>query len=145
MSVEVFLEKKMGVFKWLVVLIGCMAAGAITSLYLVGYQQKQAAIAFWGDQYQPHDGEENAKIDWGFIGNIMIPQGGPLIATEVVQSCSDTPLPMVPMRIEPDGDLYLLCGLGPRTYETLFDINAVEDEGFRNSLKDAIKQLHLKK
>ena len=46
MSVEVFVEK-MGVFKWLVVLIGCMAA-AITSLYLVGYQQKQAAIAFWG-------------------------------------------------------------------------------------------------
>lgn len=47
MSVEVLLEKKMGVFKWLVVLIGCMAAGVITSLYLVGYQQKQAAIAFW--------------------------------------------------------------------------------------------------
>ncbi|HAT2580671.1 TPA: hypothetical protein I8273_004724 [Aeromonas hydrophila] len=132
-------------FKWLLVHIGCIVAAAITSLYLTGYQQQQAAIAFWGDQYRPHEREENVKIDWGFIGNIMIPQGGPLISTEVIQSCSDTPLPMVPMRVEPDGDLYLLCGIGFRTYETLFDLNSVENEEFRNSLKDAIRQFNLSK
>lgn len=43
-------------------------------IYYAGKQHQQAAINFWGEQYQPD--AISTQIDWGFIGNWVIPRGG---------------------------------------------------------------------
>lgn len=47
-------------------------------IYYAGKQHQQAAINFWGEQYQPD--AISTQIDWGFIGNWVIPRGGPIIS-----------------------------------------------------------------
>lgn len=108
------------------------------SLYMVGQQHEQAAINFWGEQYQPEEGG-NTKIDWGLIGNLVIPHGGPLISPEAAGVCADTPLPVVPLRMDRDGHGYVLCGIGPHSVATSFDVKDIQDVELRAAVEKAAK------
>lgn len=101
------IAKKIAMF----VLVGfaLALATAAFSIFLTGKQHQAAAIAFWGDLYQP---TENRMMDFGLIGNMFLPAGGPLLDTEFSEACEDTPLPMVPVRIGPYRAVEVLCGLG---------------------------------
>lgn len=52
-------------------------------IYYVGKQHQQAAIDFWGEQYQPD--AISTQIDWGFIGNLVIPRGGQLFLRALLE------------------------------------------------------------
>ncbi|WP_244053624.1 hypothetical protein [Aeromonas caviae] len=107
-------------------------------IYYAGKQHQQAAIDFWGEQYQPD--AISAQIDWGFIGNLVIPRGGPIISPSIAGVCPNTPLPVVPLKIGPDGRSYVLCGIGSEAVATSFDVNAIEDEEMRKTLKTMFEE-----
>lgn len=107
-----------------------------------GMQYQKAAEHFWGDQYQPE--KSNSSISWGsdirgIILDFMIPNGGPLISTQIEGICPSTPLPVVPLTINSDGTGYVLCGMGNDTIATGFDVNDIEDKGLREALRKALK------
>ncbi|HHH2824280.1 MULTISPECIES: hypothetical protein [Enterobacteriaceae] len=52
-------------------------------IYYAGKQHQQAAINFWGEQYQPD--AISTQIDWGFIGNWVIPRGGQLFLRALLE------------------------------------------------------------
>ncbi|BBK14881.1 hypothetical protein OIPHN330_57420 (plasmid) [Citrobacter freundii] len=107
-------------------------------IYYAGKQHQQAAINFWGEQYQPD--AISTQIDWGFIGNWVIPRGGPIISPGIAGVCPNTPLPVVPLKIGPDGRGYVLCGIGSDAVATSFDVNDIQDEEIRNTLKTMFEE-----
>ena len=107
-----------------------------------GMQYQKAAEHFWGDQYQPE--KSNSSISWGsgvkgFILDFIIPDGGPLISTQIAGLCPSTPLPVVPLSFNSDGTGYVLCGIGTKTIVTAFNVNDIEDEGLMDALRNAFK------
>lgn len=111
-------------------------------IYHAGKQYQQEAINFWGEQYQPD--AISTQIDWGFIGNRVIPRGGPIISPEFAGVCPNTPLPVVPLKIGPDGRGYVLCGIASNAVATSFDVNDIQDEELRNTLKKMFEEEYKK-
>lgn len=108
------------------------------SLYMVGQQHKEAAIQFWGDEYAPQSG---ANADWGFIGNLVMPEGGPMISPTHAGVCHDTPLPLVPIKVNSQGKGQVLCGIGNDSMVMGFDVNRISDSDLRDHLKDALADI----
>lgn len=107
-------------------------AAVLFSVSKTGKEHRAAAIEFWGGLYKPE--EDSLELDWGFIGNMLRPAGGPLMDTELTEACEGTPLPMVPVRIGEGRAIEALCGLGRDTaVRTVY----FEGEG-RQALGDAI-------
>jgi hypothetical protein len=111
---------------------------ATFSVFRVGYQHQQAAEQFWGDDYSPED-EDAVKVDWGFVGNIVIPKGGPLIASDVTGLCTETPLPMVPIKVSADGTSRVLCGIGSKAKPVEFDVANIPDRNVRDVVAEALR------
>lgn len=105
------------------------------AVYRVGHQHQEAAITFWGDQYAPE--EDAGNVDWGFVGNIVIPTGGPMVATDIA-GCTDTPLPMVPIKVNSDGKGQVLCGVGTDAIVTGFDVERIQDDDLRKAMTEVL-------
>lgn len=105
------------------------------SLYTIGQQHKQAAIQFWGDQYDP---QPHSQTDWGFIGNFVMPEGGPMISPSHAGVCPDTPLPLVPIKVNSEGKGQVLCGIGSDSMVMGFDVDRISDSSLRKHLKAAL-------
>lgn len=113
---------------------GLFVVGTCLIAY-VGHQHQKAAIAFWGDDYNP---EDNGQIDWGLLGNRFIPRGGPIIAREFFSLCDETPLPVVPVKLSPDGTGHVLCGLGTDSTVEPFSLDDIEDEQLRKAMRESL-------
>lgn len=120
---------------FLALLAGTVMAMSI-GIYMVGKDHKAAAVAFWGDTYDASD--NSVKVDWGFIGNLIMPRGGPMVSPEAAGVCLDTPLPLVPIKVSADGRGQVLCGLGSNSMVMGFDVNKIDDAQFREAFKEAI-------
>jgi hypothetical protein len=46
----------------------------------------------------------------------------------------------VPLKIGPDGRSYVLCGIGSEAVATSFDVNAIEDEEMRKTLRTMFEE-----
>ncbi|TBW57418.1 hypothetical protein EZI54_07100 [Marinobacter halodurans] len=108
----------------------------LISFYMQARAYKSAAIDFWGDLYNP---DEKQVIDWGLIGNLVIPKGGPIISRDYAGICPDTELPVVPIRYDASGRIQVLCGFGSDTIVMGFNLEH-QDEQFKSVLRDAIKE-----
>ncbi|MDV5545273.1 hypothetical protein [Klebsiella pneumoniae] len=106
-------------------------------IYYAGKQHQQAAINFWGEQHQPD--AISTQIDWGFIGNWVIPRGGQLFLRHC-WSVSQYTTSVVPLKTGPDGRGYVLCGIGSEAVVTSFDVNDIRDEEIRNTLKTMFEE-----
>lgn len=73
------------------------------------------------------------------ISPIKIPDGGPVIAPQIAAVCPDTPLPVVPLRVESNGKLAVLCGIGDDAIISNFKIENVQDQETRELLAKALK------
>lgn len=107
------------------------------SLHYLAHLHQKAAEDFWGDEYDSND--SNDAIDYGYVGNLMMPEGGPLIATSLSGVCLDTPLPMVPVKLDRRGKGQVLCGIGSDSIVNGFDIEDIKDSSLRDALKRAIE------
>lgn len=119
------------------VLVG-FALITVFAVYRVGHQHQEAAVVFWGDLYVPE--EDSHRVDWGFVGNIVVPQGGPMIATGIAGVCEETPLPMVPIKVSSNGKGKVLCGVGTESLEIEFDVESIEDQDLRKAVVEVIDQ-----
>src|SRR5690606_7889542 len=77
-------------------------------------------------------------VDWGIIGNLFMPKGGPMISPEFLGLCQGNPLPMVPFKIITETKAQVLCGLGSNVSVVGLDISDIEDESLRNALAEMI-------
>lgn len=118
----------------LLAVVTTFALVTVFAVFRVGHQHQEAAISFWGDQYTPEDA---GNVDWGFVGNIVIPSGGPMIATEIA-GCTDTPLPMVPIKVNKNGKGQVLCGIGADAIVTGFDVEHIQDVKLRDAVIEVI-------
>jgi hypothetical protein len=106
----------------------------------LGYQAKaykQAAIGFWGEQYDPSENER--MISFGGVLNYLMPTGGPMIGTSIPGVCPDTPLPMVPIKVNALGEGQVLCGFGSDTIVMGFNVDGIEDPDLREALRQIIR------
>lgn len=110
----------------------------LASLHYIASLHQTAAEHFWGEDYDP--ARDNAAIDYGYLVNLMMPEGGPLIATSIVQVCFDTPLPMVPIKLNPEGKGQVLCGIGPDSIVSGFKLENIEDEEIREAIKRIVSE-----
>lgn len=104
-----------------------LAAGGILILfvvYLPAQEHQKQAESFWGVLYAPD--KSGSSLRWGMALNFVMPEGGPLLSTLYATPCSETPLPMVPVRPGPHDTLEVLCGFGQDAHaRTLY----LEEEG----------------
>lgn len=121
----------------IVFIVAGLLVATLAGFVFAGMQHQAAAKAFWGSEYNPTD---HAQVRWGFPANFFMPSGGPMIATSLAPSCSDTPLPMVPVKFNADGSGQVLCGIGRRTMAMGFNVSQIDDRDLRNYILDAIAQ-----
>jgi hypothetical protein len=119
----------------LLAVVATFALVTVFAVFRVGHQHQEAAIAFWGDQYAPD--EDAGSMDWGFVGNVVIPKGGPMIATDIA-GCTDTPLPMVPIKVNGEGKGQVLCGVGSDAIVTGFDVENIQDAELRDAVIEVL-------
>ncbi|MCV7833527.1 hypothetical protein ODQ96_25385 [Escherichia coli] len=62
------------------------------------------------------------------------------ISPGIAGVCPNTPLPVVPLKTGPDGRGYVLCGIGSEAVATSFDVNDIQDEEIRNTLKTMFEE-----
>ena len=106
-------------------------------LFLVANLHQGASETFWGELYDPN--EDNSAIDYGFVINTMLPEGGPMLGTAIPGVCPDTPLPMVPVKILENGRAQILCGIGAETVVMGFNPELLPDESLRDALTKAFQ------
>lgn len=111
------------------------AAMGYYAMVLEGKAYKEAAIEFWGDQHDPNAAD---KAYWGWLGELYMPTGGPMIAPKHAGVCPDTELPLVPFRTNGDGGFKVLCGMGTDTTVEVLKTEEIPDQKFRDALLEAM-------
>lgn len=107
----------LGVAATMIVLAG------ISLMYTKHRYQKEAE-EFWGAAYDPEQDDLQMDLPLAFL----IPHGGPTANGAYFGVCTDTPLPMVPVRVTSERDhLEALCGISDFRIESF----VIEDEGLK--------------
>src|SRR5690606_35182881 len=106
------------------------------ALAITGHQHQERADKFWGEHYSP---ATMPKIEWGPLGNWFIPEGGPLLAAHLIPACSATSLPLLPVKLRPDGSGQALCGIASDASVIEFHVDDMPTQEIRDYLRGSIQ------
>lgn len=106
------------------------------SILFFAHTNQRQAVDFWGEWHSPNKEEGSVGITYSsWLLDLLIPEGGPLIATDLVSACHDEPIPLIPIRIDSEGVIEALCGMFGESRVVTVEFDE-EFEGFRAILYD---------